>query len=96
MGARIGGHMRFIPSFSLVLLDERNAIHLITTLQVWRAPDELLAQHRSTYDPPVPQGGWQAAVSAAAAARGDGDTQPAALLSQPSFQGAPTLSIHPS
>lgn len=69
---------------------------LITALQVWRAPDELLAQHRSTYNPPVPVGGWQAAVSAAAAAKGDEDTQLAALSSQPSFQGALTLSMHPS
>ncbi|BDA44462.1 hypothetical protein COCOBI_05-6470 [Coccomyxa sp. Obi] len=92
LAARLGTTNKKVHKM-MALISKRVGIHETDEqqgrmiLKVWRAPDELLAQHRSTYNPPVPQGGWQAAVSAAAAARGDEDTQSAALVSQPSFQG---------
>ncbi len=36
-------------------------------MQMWKAPAALLAAHESTHPPPVPPGGWVAAVKRAVA-----------------------------
>lgn len=62
---------------------------------MWRAPEELLQQHRSLHAPQVPAGGWRAAVAAAAAAGPElaGDQRAPAIAALPAMQGAHTRKL---
>lgn len=62
---------------------------------MWKAPVALLAQHQSSHPPPVPPGGWVAAVRAAVAPLEAEMTEADILADEPSSAQAPGSTLFP-